>query len=394
MLEIPIPLDPDKISPFLEHLRLAVKDWGNWRGEGQYDEQGRFAERVFWSPVSGNTDNPEIELEIKWESDGRISGLRVRPRTNAPVDWQTRVENAVRNALLGTLNAQTTKFFFRHTFAYVGPPLSGEYYISGLRFAPAHPRGGNDLPIEEQVVHLDLHAAGVDREQAFAIASTRSEEGASVLSTLLDIGLYKLNPERRWVLTKDGPVRLPLGYISSSPQSMPEKGVEYSAGEYQPVDRTRLDYWRQATGHYLSVPNDLRGLWRKLESLLPQDREAFISAAHLFRLSLVAGRHFPSVKMAYAIAAVDALPRGHERSASTFGDFVTALCPEISAKEAKAYYARVRSGHFHTGTFPGGDFEPLRIGPFSGPGMLLRFNEQFAVHAVMHAALIRWLGSR
>jgi len=80
------------------------------------------------------------------------------------------------------------KYFQRHFFAYIGPPLDGEYYVTDFRIAPSQPTGGFPFGMGEEIIIIDLEAEGVDPSHAFSLGKAQAKKIASLLSIVLDVG--------------------------------------------------------------------------------------------------------------------------------------------------------------------------------------------------------------
>jgi hypothetical protein len=110
---------------------------------------------------------------------------------------------------------------------------------------------------------------------------------------------------------------------------------------------------------------------------------------------MVAGRHYPTVHIAYCVAAVDSLLKKHK--ANDFVELVCRLNSDLRPSDVRRFYEKYRSAHFHTGALPGGESESLDMTSL----MLIRKRHQLSnqtvprfVHVGMRTVILRWLLER
>jgi hypothetical protein len=82
-------------------------------------------------------ESGQLTFTLNWNFDGTLADITAEAEEGAPHDWQERVHEWIRNALVETINARRERHFSNHRFAYLGPVLDGEYYMAGFRLAPA-----------------------------------------------------------------------------------------------------------------------------------------------------------------------------------------------------------------------------------------------------------------
>ena len=398
MLEIPVELTAEKGSEFLEYLRASLEAAGRITGsEGGYEEDGRFITslKIVTEP------EPQREIPVRWtvtqNTDGSLDPIVVDGPSELDARlWESVATDIVRRALNAARNEQRGLFFRRHPFACFGLPLDGEYWISDWRFAPVFPNEetGGLLHQPERVVYLDHNVAAIDDQHASSIAAARASRFASVLSVILDIGLESPQLETRWVmLDRDHSEKKSLGFLDPRRYGtrMPEQGEACSLGVYETVDRDNLQTldW-DITTTTLKMPSDASELIHGLNSLPPDDQEAFYGASGLYRISLTAGRKYLSVRMAYQVAAVDALVSGYSTT-EKFIDLVGAYCSEAPHELSRRLYGYVRSRHLHDGIFPGGEYDPQTIRSVFDHAHIERFDLRRQAYVVARTVLIRWL---
>lgn len=392
MLKIPINLDPDRVPDFFDYLVVKIESQGKWKGEGSFNESNQYIEKLYLSLSQKGYKDGQIVLTVIWNQDGTIEPIIIEKNGNLPDGWEQLANDLIREALVATVNYKREKYFCRYTYAYIGPPLDGEYYISGFRVAPAVFPDDDQWLIDERIIYIDLYEKGIDKMHAQAIGKVRAEQIVALLSVFLGIGIYSIPPERRWVL-QDGKSckRCQLGYFDSKPvpTKMPKKGEVCPLGHTTKVDRDKFDSLSMKKG--LLFPNDIRTLFRCYYNLSPEKSKAYIGAASLFRISLTAGKYYPTVAMSYQIAAMDALVIGKEHNQKAFQELIQEFCPEAPAEFTSEIYGKIRSSHFHQGSLPGGEYEIMMIRPLRGPHFLMRFNLQREIFLISHTVLIRWL---
>jgi len=394
---IPISLSAEKTTQFLEYFNLAIRR-GDFEGSsGSYLPDGSVTETV----RCALTVPPDIKVPAAWTitlaPDGALAPLDVNVDTPAPVGGQHAAEGVVRDVLVSVLESPKTKILHREEFAYIGQPLDGEYYITNFRISPSQPVFNDPFCLSENILLIDHYAEAVGVLQAHAIGRVQAQKFASLLSVFLNVGLHKIpTTEHRWVYdAEDSSNCFQLGYRSTIPKpaSMPHKGTECNPGKAFEVNRDEMEDVLPRPVEFLRCPKDIRVLFRAYNSLPPNEQVAYLGAAALFQIALTAGRNYPTVEMAYSVAAVDALARGKQQSLKTFVQLVKDCCPNVRSEDAEYLYQSVRSAHFHGGSFPGGEFEPVSLGQLLvvQKDVWKRHNLRWYARALMRFVLIRWL---
>jgi hypothetical protein len=388
------PVSAEHTSRFLDYLNVALMRSGFEGSECSRLPDGSFQEHFRCSlPISSGDSIPAVWM-ITLKADGTLAPFEVSVAEGAPEGWERVVEDLMRKTLVAVINGVNGRYFQRHFFAYIGPPLDGEYYVTGFRIAPSQPIGGFPFGTGEEVIIIDLEAEGVDLSHAYSLGKAQAKKIASLLSVFLDVGFYTIpTSEARWVYYgDDGCKAFQLGYKSSipKPSAMPHKGVECTPGVAYEADRGKMEdvlKYREM----LRCPRDIRVLFRTFNSLSPNEQAAYLGAASLFKIALVAGRHYPTVQMAYSVAAVDSLTKEH--TMNSFLQLVGDLCPELQASDAEFFYQKCRSAHFHAGALPRGELDPEMI-----IGLMTRRRDEFFkatlpffTREAMRTVLIRWL---
>jgi hypothetical protein len=394
---VPTPVSAENTSRFLDYLSVSLSKFKFEGGEGSHLPDGGFQEKFrCLLPITSEYEIPAV-WTITLKSDGTLAPFEVSVDESAPEEWQRVVEDTIRNTLVDLINGISGKFFQRHFFAYIGPLLDGEYYITDFRIAPSQPTSAFPFGLGEEILIIDLEAEGINPAHALALGRVQAKKIASLLSVFLNVGFYTIpTAESRWVYYgDDGCKCFQLGYKSSirMPSEIPRNGIECKAGDAYEVDRNKMEEIFKPN-EVLRCPRDIRVLFRTFHSLSPNEQAAYIGAASLFQIALVAGRHYPTVHMAYSVAAVDSLTKEH--SMNSFLQLVCNLCPELQADDVEYFYRKCRSAHFHAGALPGGEFEPTRMTLLMTPRRdeFVRMTLPRYTREAMRTVLIRWLLKR
>jgi len=298
MFELPIKIDPNKAKYFFDYLVVKLESKGTFRSEGSLKDNDQFEEKLYWSILDDEFKDGQIIFIVKWNPDATLEPMIVDKTGNLPEKWEKLARDLIDETLVATINAKREKIFCRYTYAYLGPPLDGEYYISGFRIAPAVFPDDDIMLIDERIIYIDIYEKGIDKVHTQAIGKVHVEQIVSLLSVFLSIGIYSIPTERRWVVKGTEPCkRHQLGYhdIKPIPSEMPKKGQVCSLGHTYTIDRN--EFKTPSMTKHLLFPNDIRKLFRSFNNLSPVQNKAYLGAASLFRISLTAGRYYPSVAM-------------------------------------------------------------------------------------------------
>lgn len=390
-LEISVPIKANKLREFLQYLQSEFGKLGGWRSNGGYGTDGAFVEQLDVSIDAGGKRVP-TSWTFKWNPDGSLAPVEILAADEEAVDWEDAAHAIIQDALAATINAQKENFIRRDQFAYIGPNLDGEYWVSGWRVAPALPTDDADF-LSERIVYLDHQVKAVDHSQSIGVGTVKADRIVTLLSLFMNFGLYRIPMEKRWVYTgRSESRRFQLGYRSPLPYptSMPKKGSECPLG--RPISIGRRDFRSSLIKDgKLHLPDDVRRLFRAFHRLNPIAQEVFFGAAALYRIALVAGRDLPTVRLSYQVAAVEALIEGSEHRQRLFVELVQKYNPGTTTEFLEYLYGNVRSAHFHAGQFPLGEYEPLEVGLFTGPVYLNRTALLMSAATLLQPVLIDWL---
>jgi hypothetical protein len=385
---------------FLDYLNAALRG----RISSSTGSVGINSDGLFESTVTGpfSVDQGVIHLSwrIKKDAEGTLLGVTVDPTDPQVSDekWRTAAHDFITSVLATTLAETRTKYFRRSFFCYIGPQLDGEYWLPGYRFAPAYPGDPEPHLINaERVVSIDQEVTAIDEMHSFALADEASRRHAARLTLLLNTGLYRTELVQRWVwpIVEGKPstesVRYQLGFVhpAANLTQMPKKEEQCSLGAY----RGSLAARYRVAGEMLSLPPEARKILRSVDNADPLVTGAFDCGARLYQVAAVCGRYFPSVGLAYRVAAVEAVCQA-DRICNGFSDFMrTHITSQTNLEEILDYLYRVaRSAHFHGGEFPMGEF---RRHSFFDPLMDAEAIERDALHRTCYEltreAIVNWL---
>lgn len=396
-MDIPVELpagDPQRrfLDFFQARLRSHAKSSS---GESTFLDDGSFR-----TIITGGFQFDEGAAELRWtitrEPNGEIDRINVELAGDDATrgGWEKTAQDFVVRVLTSALTEDLQTFFRRQVYRYIGPTLSGEYWLPGFRFAPAIDE--DELPSAvnfERAVFIELSVNAIDDLDANAISDQLAREHASRLSLFLDIGLYKAAGYHGWVLAaEEGQSprneRRQVGYFpdASLPNALPDKGALCGLGEFK---GSISDEFRAL--RVLTLPAESR---RILRHVADDTRFgiAFDSCARLYQVALNAGRQYPTVNLAYKIAAVEAIANANAEGTS-FSDFMRKHANLSSDYDdfLQFLYGNVRSGHFHSGAFPLGDFLGARFDFLMDSDALTQHHVQFQGHRLLRRVIANWI---
>jgi hypothetical protein len=399
-VELALP-NGDRQRLFRDYLNAALrKRTASYTGSAEFTGDGNFqSSLVGLFPVG--TTSVQLNWIIASSKEGGLLHLDVSCPTAdvSESTWATAVYAFVNSVLAATLADRRSPFFKRSLFYYIGVQLDGEYWLPGCRFAPAFPDDPQPHLINaERPVVFDMTVQAIDDQDASVIAGELSRRYSARLSLLLDVGFYSQDHAQRWAFpTTDGrptgqSVRCFLGFSHPSLRAteMPKKGVVCPLGAY----RGSLARWYQVAGELLSLPPQARRILCGVDSASPAVTEAFDRGARLYQVATVIGAIYPSVALAYRVAAVEAMSKCDSKSG--FSEFMRRYVTSTSELDGVIdyLYGTVRSGHFHSGEFPMGEFAPQKFfDPLMDSESIARTDLRFLAHKLTREAIVNWLYS-
>lgn len=370
-MEITLDLSKEKCEIFQEYLHAAIRKLTGFpfgpSGSAGYRSDGRYAITMTIDlPVESGVITIRMTMAI--EPDGSLKKIELSPIADGIEDskWSAPASNFITSVITSAFSAHLSRFFIRSTVCRTGGDLDGEYWLPGFRFAPAMAENEQSFLINaERYLYIDQEVDAIDQVHANDIASERALHYSARLSLILDTGLYTPPRGMKWFLeNKEGEGLVSkLAYLGFKhppcPDEMPKKGVECRLGRFE---TSILDEHQYCT-RLLMCPKETRKILRGLNNCQPDVREAFDSCARLYQISLTAGREFPTIRLAYQVSAVESIT-SNISGYKGFSDFIRKEYPlDNRANEFLDYlYGTIRSAHFHSGTFPLGEFNSKKIG--------------------------------
>lgn len=356
-----------KQRDFLDYFNAAIR--GRMKNyQGSYFVEGD----KFFTTISGSFGIDQTTVPLEWkiaqDPEGNIASISAEAtdQIDSNIKWSEAAYEFISSVLATTLSERKQTYFRRQHFYFIGTQIDGEYWISGYRFAPLIPN--DEMPSllnAERIMVIDQNIEAIDEIQASLIASTSAARHAARLSLLLDVGLTKPEGEMRWFTStqEDGgfsePVRSHLGCHSSALNAgaMPKKGEMCVLGKYEGSLTTRY----RVAGQLQSFPPEARRIFKGIDQAEPLITTAFDSGARLYQVALVCGRFFPSVGLAYRVAAVEAISEA-DAECNGFSEFMRKYVRSKTSMESVLdyLYGKARSAHFHAGAFPLGEFSEQR----------------------------------
>lgn len=386
---------------FIDYLNSALRQRiASSTGSAGVNKDGLF-ESTVTGPFSIDRGMIQLTWRVTKDSKGTLLKLVIESAdpSAAEGDWKTEVYEFVTSVLATALAEKRQKFFRRSFFFYVGPQLDGEYWLPGYRFAPAYPEDSQPHLINaERVVSIDQEVEAIDDLHASALAGEAAHRHAARLSLLLNAGLYRTEQALRWgwpafegqPATES--VRFYPGFMHPSLNltQMPKKGERCALGGYKGSLSARY----RVAGELQSLPPEARKILRGVDNSDPLVADAFDRGARLYQVATVCGLSFPSVGLAYRVAAVEAISSA-DNQCKGFSDFMRKhVSSRKDIEEALTYlYGVARSAHFHGGEFPMGEFSrsPFCFDPLMDSEAMQRDAFHHMCYELTREAVVNWL---
>lgn len=349
--------DYEKARAFIKQFDSALRKHASSAGGSCWVAEDKIY--VYGTRLSLNGRKSPVDVVIRCSSPGCIRELEIYcPDSPETEDFVFQIAS---QSLINTLAEKRERFFRRVFYCYFGTELDGEYWLQGIRVAPAGP-GDHPAQIDkvERFITFDMHVEAVDIDEANSIALHESAKLAARLSFLTHIGLYTPTSEHRWVLpghddSIQPSILMQLGYYGKCQEiaEMPRKGALCGAGKY---DGSLLDTVK-FLGEQIKLPSLARKIISGANNAVSDKAEAFDNCCRLYQVALTAGRYSPTLQMSYFVAAVDALTAVEPpfNSFSGLVRYYSQSSPNLDSL-LNFLHGSVRSAHFHAGSFPFGEF--------------------------------------
>jgi hypothetical protein len=332
--------------------------------------------------------------------------------------WTSVVE-ALRKAATTVTTPLPFTEFCRGYLAFFGARMSGEYRAAGWRLSVPHLPAdtGPASVFSEQMIACDRDVSGRGRLDILERFGSELEQLALLLTVFWCTPVYTLRSGQRWVYEGivDGnliPRLRQLGFTEPSsmrPQSMPPPGA-LPPGPRRSIDR--LNPFDHTGSGEFAPPEDapsLLELFYEASRTDPIVTERFLAAAKAYRTSKFISHATTTGSLAYLIVAAESLVEQDLPTCPTCNskrgilramkDLIFEELPCLRAREGEfsrllsdAY--EIRSKHFHTGRFVGGELEPWRTSHILEPARHTLHLLTARINAVVNALLIAWLVRR
>lgn len=393
-MRIELNIPNNRQQTFLDYFNAELRS----KFDGYNASAGFLKDESFESQITGNFSiNEKQKIILTWllhrNPAGSIHCVDVQCADDSIKNslWEPVANKLITSVLCSALSERTQSFFHRHSYYYIGTQLDGEYWLPGFRFAPLYPEDPKPYLLNaERIVSIDMNFEAIDKMHAYSIAEEKAKRYSARLSLLMNIGLYKCPDEHRWVLINGDSQRCHLGFGKTIKKldSMPAKKKLCQLGKYKAkLNSTDL------TTDLLSLPPETRKILRGIESVNPIIAEAFDRCAMLYQVALVAERAFPSVRLAYQIASIDAISQCL-KDYKGFSDFVRQHVKERPGlnEMLDLLYGAVRSAHFHGGKFPMGEYSIESVfDPIMSTQTVQLLNLKSFSFDLIREAIINWL---
>ena len=385
---------------FFDYLNAALRRFPMSGATSALTELGSL-EAEYKGYIDVGSERVETVWRVQRSADGRLTPLSLSAHDVSleTAAWKEAAHSFVRDVLLATLARKRARFFHQQVMTYCGPPLDGEYWFGRCRLAPVREADTRGVPGAEQVALIEQDVEAIDAVHSRALGFEAALRLGARLAVLLDVGLSTPDTTPRWIAyDSQDPTRVENrlcipGFWSDqmTRTSMPAKGTVCSLGKYR--DDFSTTRFSVGTAQTLKCPRLARRFFQFLAATDFATRQAFDHCARLYEVSLVAGMRYPTVRLAYQVAAVDALRAGVAPQ-RTLKEFVREQFEESDLLDTLVdhYYGAVRSAHFHAGEFPLGDFQNAMAG-FGDATDLARMKHQYSGHRIMRGTILNWLAS-
>ncbi|MFY0645007.1 MAG: hypothetical protein JXR19_11115 [Bacteroidia bacterium] len=388
-------LDKEQTRIFIKYFTAGMKENGNLILPANSSE--RFENGYFLSEQSVNFKINGESVFVIWlltfNSDHTLSSI-ANLNNEGNSDFELKISGFLNDILQNVLSLKRDKFFQRIIYrAFSGTNFMGEYWLQGIRFAQLIPEdNGTYIQGAERLLVFDLCVDAIDESNAKEIAQEKVSDLSSILSFVMNIGLevpYQQN--RFFLMHKDNKfcMRRESTQIISSDHyvdEMPTKGQLSSLGEFQGSVFDRLP--QMST---LICPIETRKILKGITEASEEHKDAFRRCCKLYQLALNIGKTYPTVRISYLCAAVEAIVKTNQEEYGSFSQFMTNYSGENNSIH-DFIYSSVRSAHFHSGSFELGEFnfDALTMNPKSS-----RIDENaLNAEAKMRFAIFNWLNEK
>ena len=383
-----------KSRQFLDHFNAAIRQ--RHGGHPSTSTADTLPTGEFQTTIADSLEIHGKRLDFSWKivqtPSGELRKIETIPHEifSNNSQLQSEVEKLYGDVLTAAFAERKNKFFKRNYFCYIGPNLDGEYWIKKVRIAPCRTEDDmNRILNVERVLCIDMEIDAIDDYIATILGDEFSNKLIYRLSLITNTGFYNLQNEHVWVLTgkSEQPAdRLQRGFVDpDSTNIMHRKGQLCKLGAFE----GSIDNLNAPIGKMV-LPKETRGILSKLESANRQLTDAFDAAARMFNVSYVAGRHFPTVRLAYLVSCVDAI-LSRTKSSLSFTSFLQEYGGDIFDESlVKVLWDDIRSAHFHGGAF---SLDTSFLSSFDLTNIEAVSSSAISVHGyrIIRTAIVNWI---
>ncbi|MEC8056622.1 MAG: hypothetical protein VX136_05730 [Pseudomonadota bacterium] len=351
--------DQERARLFLNHLDGFFLEFRKQSFGSSYFYEDSFVNET---TISGTIDGKNENFFIRIVSDlnGNLKYLEFDDNKHG--EYKEKIKNLIIDSLMKSLDGKKKTFYRRYHYTYIGPQLEGEYWIKGARIAPIHDDEDNKVwDNVERYFSIELNVSAIDEPDADAKGNVESDIIAARLSMLLDVGISQPIVEHKWCIDvnnrEDRKSKLyQTGYhgFGHSLKCMPKKKELMPCGSFKGTTYGSLRY----VGELLSLPTETRKLFSKLDSSSREIQEAFNNCCFMYQISLTSGRYSPTVRLSYLVAAIESLAQCENSENKHFSNFIRHYAKDkVKIDDLLDFmHGEVRSAHFHSGKFAGGEY--------------------------------------
>lgn len=394
-MKFELELDIEQSKIYVKYLMSAMTDPNI--GIFPSNSSERFENGYFLSEHSVNFEFEKENLFVNWllkfNSNGTLNSIsNINNVGNA--EFELKILKFLHGVLKNVLNLKRESFFKRIVYRTIsGCNFMGEYWLQGIRFAQLFPEDDKcHLLNAERLLVFEQNVEAIDDRNASEVASSNAAELSAYLSLILNVGLELPNREEMFFQFRENDeflmqrksTEIFLPHISNR---LPSKGQLSALGifEHSLFDRTPPSHGN------LVCPVETRKILAGVKQSSEEYKDAFRRCSKLYQLALNVGRHYPTVRISYICAAVEAIVKTNTLEHKSFSDFMTKYSGE-NKKIHKFIYSSVRSAHWHSGSFALGEFnfDSSLMNPVNSEIRMNTLNAEYKMRFV----IFNWLNEK
>lgn len=388
-------LDLEQSKLFVKYFMAAMKEPDNTILPSNNSE--RFEDGYFRCEHSVTFDiSGEIIFVIwllKFNSDNTIFSVS-NLNNEGDAEFELKLSKFLNSVLQNVLSLKRNDYFRRVIYrALSGTSFMGEYWLQGIRFSQLNTEDNEcHLINAERLLVFDQKIKAIDDNNANEIANEKAAELSSYLSFLMNIGLETPKNEERFFLFRDNNnysmQRASTQVISSEGaiEEMPKKGKLSTPGLFNGSVFDRFP-----PGGSLVCPVETRIILRGITEASEEHKDAFRRCCKLYQLALNVGRYYPTVRISFICAAVEAIVKTNVNEYKGFSPFMAQYSGE-NRELHEFIYESVRSAHFHSGNFALREFD--FESPFMNPIASKIDDKSLNAEVKMRFSIFNWLNEK